>query len=149
MVEPNEVHSRHFFLFLAIGTLSLHRTARGITDVREVRRRGTCNAYITAVTSLQSPFSRNLRQGRLRLRMSATVLPLLSPPRPSFPARFSDSDCPPQAGSSATAWPGNEPNLSSGATAEIAVWRLKTDGEQHVDKLGALQEHSVCVKRNA
>ncbi|GAA5874783.1 hypothetical protein JCM3774_003437 [Rhodotorula dairenensis] len=72
--------------------------------------------------------------------MSASPrLPLLAPPRPSFPAQFHTSDSIAEASSSTATWPEDaevgqtEPAASSGEV----TWQIKTDRELHLDRLEA------------
>ncbi|GAA5859066.1 hypothetical protein JCM8547_003989 [Rhodosporidiobolus lusitaniae] len=66
---------------------------------------------------------------------------LLPPPPPPFPTRFSQKDAEPsEASSSATAsWPDEAKRAGEGASkieggAQVA-WELKTEGEEHVERL--------------
>lgn len=69
-------------------------------------------------------------------------LPLLAPPRPSFPARFDTSDRPPEASSSTAPWPEEArdeeetPSAPGGEDRGQVTWQIKTDKELHLDRLG-------------
>lgn len=68
-------------------------------------------------------------------------LPLLAPPRPSFPAQFHTSDRVSEASSSTTAWPEDAEaqhaeSSSVAASSGEVIWQIKTDREVHLDRLG-------------
>ncbi|GAA5986068.1 hypothetical protein JCM10908_006393 [Rhodotorula pacifica] len=70
-------------------------------------------------------------------------LPLLAPPRPSFPARFDTSEHVSETGSSQASWPEQGENEDAKAVKSSAcgepepVWKIKTDKELHLDRLEA------------
>lgn len=73
---------------------------------------------------------------------SSPRLPLLAPPRPSFPARFDTSDRPPEASSSTASWPEEvrgeaTPSAPGGEDRGQVTWQIKTDKELHLDRLEA------------
>lgn len=70
-------------------------------------------------------------------------LPLIAPPRPVFPAQFDSSESSTGPGVSQASWPDDEPqgggaaaSDGAGGEAEGTTWTIKTEREQHLDRLG-------------
>lgn len=70
--------------------------------------------------------------------MSPPHQPLLPPPPPRFAAKFSSDDTSADETARQGEWPGPERQEGGARDPGGAPWQLKTDSEEHLDKLGAL-----------